>query len=94
MQKRAGFVYSKYPVAKYPVVTVSGDAAGSTFVHNDPMSRPVVSPKPRPEDLQDIRAVQRAKPDALMFGSSLAEVFSVPAYDCKAVGPDQSQNLP
>jgi AraC family transcriptional regulator len=24
-----------------------------------------------------------------MFGSSLADVFNVPAYDCRAVGPDQ-----
>jgi len=27
--------------------------------------------------------------DARMFGSSLADVFTTPAYDCKLVGPDQ-----
>jgi AraC family transcriptional regulator len=53
------------------------------------MSRPVVSPQPRAEDVRDNRAVQREKSDALMYGSSLADVFRVPAYDCKAVGPDQ-----
>jgi AraC family transcriptional regulator len=34
------------------------------------------------------RPVRAAKSDALMFGSSLADVFRVPAYDCRAVGPD------
>src|SRR5580700_9354824 len=29
------------------------------------------------------------KPDARMFGSSLADVFSTPAYDCRLIGPDQ-----
>src|SRR2546428_10699871 len=53
------------------------------------MSRPVVSPQRRADDVQDNRAVRRAKPEALMFGSSLADVFRVPAYDCRAVGPDQ-----
>ena len=27
--------------------------------------------------------------NARMFGSSLAEVFSTPAYDCKLIGSDQ-----
>jgi AraC family transcriptional regulator len=84
LRKRAGFVYSKYPV-----VTVSGEAAGSTFVHNGRMSRPVVSRRQRAEDVRDNRAVRRAKSDALMFGSSLADVFRTPAYDCRAVGSDQ-----
>jgi AraC-like DNA-binding protein len=53
------------------------------------MSRPVVSPQRRADEVQDNRAVRRAKPEALMFGSSLADVFRVPAYDCRAVGPDQ-----
>ena len=30
-----------------------------------------------------------AKSDPLMFGSSLADVFSAPAYDCRALGHDQ-----
>jgi hypothetical protein len=87
--KPAGFVHSKYPV-----VSVSGDAAGSTCVHNGRMRRPVVSPRWRAEEVRDNHAARRAKSDALMFGSSLADVFRVPAYDCRAVGPDQSLNLP
>ncbi len=57
--------------------------------HNDLVSRPVVSPRRRAEEVGDNHAVRRAKSDALMFGSSLADVFKVPAYDCRAVGPDQ-----
>jgi|SRR6267154_5160106 len=34
-------------------------------------------------------AVVLAKSDPLMFGSSLADVFSAPAYDCRALGHDQ-----
>src|SRR5882757_3311169 len=34
-------------------------------------------------------AVRLAKSDPLMFGSSLADVFSAPAYDCRALGHDQ-----
>ena len=34
---------SEYPVTKYSVVTVFGEAEGSTFVDNGRMSRPVVS---------------------------------------------------
>ena len=30
-----------------------------------------------------------AKPDPLMFGSSLADVFSAPAYDCRVFGQEQ-----
>jgi AraC family transcriptional regulator len=53
------------------------------------MRRPVVLPRGKGEEERDIRAVRRAKPDALMFGSSLADVFRAPAYDCRAVGSDQ-----
>ena len=34
-------------------------------------------------------AVRLAKPDPLMFGSSLADVFSAPAYDCRVFGHEQ-----
>jgi len=71
------------------VVTVSGNAVGSTCVDNGLMSRPVVSPRRRVEEVGDNHAVRRSKSDALMFGSSLADVFRVPAYDCRAVGPDE-----
>ena len=30
-----------------------------------------------------------AKSDPLMFGSSLADVFSAPAYDCRVFGQEQ-----
>jgi hypothetical protein len=53
------------------------------------MSRPVVLAQRRPEDVRDNRGVRVPKSNALMFGSTLADVFRVPAYDCKAVGPDQ-----
>src|SRR6266699_4819380 len=53
------------------------------------MSRPVVSPRRRAEEVRDNHADRRAKSDALMFGSSLADVFSTPAYDCRLVGSDQ-----
>jgi hypothetical protein len=35
------------------------------------------------------RAVRLAKSDPLMFGSSLADVFSAPAYDCRVFGQEQ-----
>ena len=84
LRKRAGFVLSRH----WPV-TVSGDAVGSTCVHNVEMSRPVVSPQRKAEEALDKRAVRHANPGARMFGSSLADVFSTPAYDCRVVGSDQ-----
>src|SRR5579859_2976420 len=53
------------------------------------MSRPVVSPRRRAEEVRDNHADLRAKSDALMFGSSLADVFRTPAYDCRVIGSDQ-----
>src|SRR5260221_14386025 len=35
------------------------------------------------------QAVRRTKSEPLMFGSSLADVFSAPAYDCRVLGHDQ-----
>ena len=58
------------------------------YSHNGDMSRTVVSPQRKGETI-DNRAVRPLKPSARMFGSSLAEVFSTPAYDCRAVGPHQ-----
>jgi hypothetical protein len=52
------------------------------------MSRRVALPQRKQEAL-DKPAVRQAKPGARMFGPSLADVFSTPAYDCRAVGPDQ-----
>src|SRR5713226_10141222 len=53
------------------------------------MSRPVVSPRRRVEEVRNTGAVRHPESDALMFGSSVADVFRTPAYDCRAVGPDQ-----
>ena len=53
------------------------------------MSRPVVSRRGTLKQERDTQAVRYAKSDALMFGSSLADVFRTPAYDCRAVGSDQ-----
>src|SRR5579862_8169135 len=58
-------------------------------IHNIGMTRPVVLPRQTGEAIRGNGAVRHAKPDARMFGSSLADVFKVPAYDCRAVGPDQ-----
>jgi hypothetical protein len=53
------------------------------------MSRPVVLPQRKAEEALDKLAFRHAKSGARMFGSSLADVFSTPAYDCRAVGSDQ-----
>jgi AraC family transcriptional regulator len=53
------------------------------------MNRPVVSRRGKGREERKIQVVHHAKPDALMFGSSLADVFKAPVYDCRAVGLDQ-----
>jgi AraC family transcriptional regulator len=58
-------------------------------IHNIGMSRSIVTPRQRIQAIRGNGAARHAEPDALMFGSSLADVFRVPAYDCRAVGPDQ-----
>src|SRR5271155_1171484 len=60
------------------------------FTHNpnDRMSGPVVSRQKREKDRND-QAVRDPESGTLMFGSSLADVFSTPAYDCRVVGSDQ-----
>jgi hypothetical protein len=57
------------------------------YSHNGDMRRRVALPQ-RKEEALDKTAIRQAKPGARMFGSSLADVFSTPAYDCRAVGPD------
>jgi len=49
----------------------------------------VVLPQSKEEVVRDKRAVRHPKSGARMFGSSLADVFSTPAYDCRVVGSDQ-----
>lgn len=68
--------------------TVSRDAAGSICIHNIGMSRPVVLPRGKGGEKRDIQPVHHAKSNALMFGSSLADVFRTPAYDCRSLGTD------
>ena len=53
------------------------------------MSRPIISSQRKEEKALDKRVGPRAKSDLRMFGSSLADVFSTPAYDCRLVGSDQ-----
>src|SRR3984885_6613611 len=53
------------------------------------MSRPTVASQPKEEGALDRRAVHHAKSGPRMFGSSLADVFSTPAYDCRLLGSDQ-----
>jgi hypothetical protein len=60
----------------------------SACFHNVRVSKLVALPQWK-EDAQDKGAVRRAKSGARMFGSSLADVFSAPAYDCRLVGSDQ-----
>src|SRR5271156_5110012 len=47
------------------------------------------SPQSKEEEVRDQRAVRPAKSGGRMFGPSLADVFSVPAYDCRAVGSNE-----
>src|SRR5271155_4795851 len=53
------------------------------------MSRPTIS-SPRKE-LKALDKLAGCNPnsDSRMFGSSLADVFSTPAYDCRLIGSDQ-----
>src|SRR5271169_3186649 len=53
------------------------------------MSRLVALPQSKEEEVRDKRTVCHPKSGARMFGSSLADVFSTPAYDCRVVGSDQ-----
>lgn len=52
------------------------------------MRQPDLSPHAYEQHVDNRRA-RHAKAGARMFGSSLAEVFRTPAYDCRLLGPDQ-----
>ena len=69
--------------------TVVSGSAVTRAVYNVEMSQPVVLPQRKAEEVRDKRAVRHPKSGARMFGSSLADVFSTPAYDCRLVGSDQ-----
>jgi AraC family transcriptional regulator len=53
------------------------------------MSRPIVSSLRKELKAPDKRVGRDAMSNSRMFGSSLADVFSTPAYDCRLVGSDQ-----
>jgi AraC family transcriptional regulator len=53
------------------------------------MSRPIICSQRKELNTLDRRVGYHAKPDSRMFGSSLADVFSTPAYDCRLIGSDQ-----
>ncbi len=68
-------------------------AAESTQVYTTGMSRPVVLSGGRRDEGVSKKAVRHAKSDQLMFGSSLADVFSTPDYDCRVIGSDQKPDF-
>src|ERR1700720_594068 len=53
------------------------------------MSRPVVSLQRKENAALVKRTIHHTTSGPRMFGSSLADVFSSPAYDCRLVGSDQ-----
>src|SRR3984885_4699156 len=53
------------------------------------MSRPTITSRRKEPKALDNRAGCNPKSDSRMFGSSLADVFSAPAYDCRIIGSDQ-----
>src|SRR5271170_7656590 len=53
------------------------------------MNRPSVLLQSKEREVRDKRAVLNPNSGARMFGSSLADVFNAPAYDCRVVGSDQ-----
>jgi AraC family transcriptional regulator len=53
------------------------------------MSQPIVFPRRKELKAFDKRAGRNGQSDLRMFGSSLADVFSTPAYDCRLIGSDQ-----
>src|ERR1700739_4184858 len=53
------------------------------------MNRLAALPRSKEEEVRNKRSIRLPKLDAQMFGSSLADVFSTPAYDCRVVGSDQ-----
>ena len=51
--------------------------------------RPIASSQLKELTARDRRDAVRAKANSRMFGSSLADVFSTPAYDCRLLGSNQ-----
>jgi AraC family transcriptional regulator len=49
----------------------------------------LTSPKSKDGKAREARAVRRPKQDARMYGLSLADVFSAPAYECRAAGSNE-----
>ncbi len=57
--------------------------------NNAGMNRPTLSSRRKELKALDKRAAGDAMPAGRMYGSSLADVFNTPAYDCRLVGQDQ-----
>src|SRR3984885_9731083 len=53
------------------------------------MSRPIIFSRRKEEEALNNRSVRHSESGTRMFGSSLADVFSTPAYDCRLLGSDQ-----
>ena len=51
--------------------------------------QPVALPQRKVGEVREEQAVRHPKSGARMLGSSLADVFSTPEYDCRLVGSDQ-----
>jgi AraC family transcriptional regulator len=60
-----------------------------TRTPDDGISPPIVLSRQKPKVSCFEPAVRDPKSGTLMFGSSLADVFSTPAYDCRVVGSNQ-----
>ncbi len=57
------------------------------------MSRLVVMRQCRQNKARQADPFRDATPDALMFGQSLADLFSTPTYDRKVIGSDQKPRV-
>jgi AraC family transcriptional regulator len=56
---------------------------------NVDMNRPIISSQQKELKTHEKRAGFNPKSDSRLFGSSLADVFSTPAYDCRLISSDQ-----
>jgi AraC family transcriptional regulator len=59
------------------------------FWDNVDMNRPILSSQQKEPKAHDTLTNRNGKSHSWMFGSSLAHVFSTPAYDCRLIGSDQ-----
>jgi len=75
----------------------TGRLTGRRCYDANESARSVINLRRRDRVLKDVSinhqtgasAARRAKSDPVMFGSTLADVFSAPAYDCRVLGQEQ-----